>query len=129
MGGTVMKAPGRTDEPGGARAKDAGGRVQGRAPGVSAEGRSQRMFLKVGRDGRVLIPAAIREAMKLEPGGEVMAWLEDGALRLLSPKMGMEQAQEAVCRIIGKDVRLVDELIAERRAEARGESETEGLDG
>ena len=132
------KGPKGAKDPGGAKdpegAKCSKSQKAAAAPAApEPDAPAGRMVLKVGRDGRLLIPAAIREAMKLEPGGTVMAWLEEGELRLLSPRMGMERAQEMVRRYIPEDVQLADELIEERRYEAQREdreaSEAEGTGG
>ncbi len=78
--------------------------------------------LSVGRDGRLLIPADLRGAMKLGEDGLVTARVDDGVLILMSPDTAIRKAQELVRRYIPEGVSLVDELIAERRSEAARES-------
>jgi AbrB family looped-hinge helix DNA binding protein len=78
--------------------------------------------LKVDAGGRVLIPSAIREAMKIGEGDTVLAWLEDGELHLVSPKVALRQAQELARKLIRGADTLADELIAQRREEARRET-------
>jgi bifunctional DNA-binding transcriptional regulator/antitoxin component of YhaV-PrlF toxin-antitoxin module len=85
------------------------------------DGIRNRIKLKVGPEGRVLIPASIRTAMGAEEGGQLLAWLEHGELRLVSPKIAMRRAQELVRELIPGDDSLADELIADRRREAAEE--------
>lgn len=82
-----------------------------------------RQRLNVGLDGRLLIPQAMREAMMLEPDGVVTVSVEDGELRVISPRAGVLRAQALVRSLVPDDVSLVDELIADRRAEAAREAE------
>jgi AbrB family looped-hinge helix DNA binding protein len=90
-------------------------------PGAAAvpEGIRHRVRLKVDAGGRVLIPSAMREAMKIGEGDTVLAWLEDGELHLVSPKVALRQAQELARKLIRGAGTLADELIAQRREEAR----------
>ncbi len=78
---------------------------------------------KLGPDGRVVIPAAFRDALGLKDGDVLFARLENGELVLLTPKAAMRRAQEIVRRFVPDNVSLVDELIEDRRREAMRESE------
>jgi hypothetical protein len=51
----------------------------------------------------------------------VLAWLEEGELRVVGTEVAGRQAQRIACARIGSNVRLADELIADRRAKARRE--------
>lgn len=67
--------------------------------------------------GRIVIPAAFRRALNMKPGDDVILEFEDGELRVRTRAAGIRRAQE----ILGKYLTgpsPVDELIAERRAEA-----------
>lgn len=78
-------------------------------------------FLTVGSDGRVLIPAELRRAMKLGADGRVNVELVEGELRLFTPAVALEKLQRY---ILGHDQghgSAVDELIAQRRTEASAE--------
>lgn len=86
------------------------------------EGIRHRVTLKVDPGGRVLIPSAVREAMKIGEGDTVLAWLEDGELHLVSPRVALRQARELARKLIPGADTLTDELIAERREEARREA-------
>ncbi|NJM30430.1 MAG: AbrB/MazE/SpoVT family DNA-binding domain-containing protein [Rhizobiales bacterium] len=74
--------------------------------------------LTVGKDGRVVIPAAARARMELGTDGLVIARIVDGELRLMSPLAGMRRAQEIAMKYKVPGQSVVDELIAERRAAA-----------
>jgi hypothetical protein len=80
-----------------------------------------RLRLRVDPGGRVLIPAGVREAMNIGDDGAILAWLENGELRLVSPVMASRQAQELARQLIRGDDSLADELIANRREEATRE--------
>jgi len=86
-------------------------------PGFSV---ANRLRLTLGPGGRVVIPAAFREAMQLEEGDALLAWLEDGELHLLSPRVGARQAQAMLKGLLGGN--LADELIEDRRREAEVEA-------
>lgn len=78
---------------------------------------------KLGPDGRIVIPAAFRESLGLKDGDVLFARLENCEIVLLTPKAAMRRAQEIVRRFVPDDVSLVDELIEDRRREAKHESE------
>ncbi len=80
----------------------------------------QHWRLKIAPNGRVVIPAAARAAMRVDASGIVTARMEDGVLRLITPMMAVEKIRKLIKRHAG-DRSLVDELIAERRAEAERE--------
>jgi len=75
--------------------------------------------LQVGPQGRVVIPAALRQAMGIEPGSVLLAQIKDGKLVLETQQQVLTQfyARFAKARM-DSEGSVVDELIAERRAEA-----------
>ena len=81
----------------------------------------QQRATKVDRHGRVVIPAEYRRALGLRAGDAVVVQLDDGALRILTRAQAIRRAQEIVAKYVSPDRSLVDELIAERRAEAARE--------
>ncbi len=93
--------------------------VHGPRPGL---GVANRVRLTLGPGGRVVIPAALREAMEIEEGDAILAWVEDGELHMLSPRVGARQAQAMLKSLMPEGASLADELIAERRREAEAES-------
>ncbi len=73
---------------------------------------------RVGAGGRIVIPAEYRKALGLKPGDEVVLVLEDGEVRLLTPKQTIQRAQALVRRYVPEGRALVEELLQERREEA-----------
>ena len=76
---------------------------------------------KIDKNGRVFIPAEYRRELGLNPGDRVVVQLHEGEVRILSQLEGIRRAQEIVARYIPPERSLVDELIADRRAEAARE--------
>jgi AbrB family looped-hinge helix DNA binding protein len=72
-------------------------------------------------NGRIVIPAAMRKALKVKPGDELMLHMEDGELLVTTHTQRIRKAQELVRRYVPEGVSLVDELIAERREAAKRE--------
>ncbi|MFH1140634.1 MAG: AbrB/MazE/SpoVT family DNA-binding domain-containing protein [Chloroflexota bacterium] len=76
--------------------------------------------VRVGPQGRMVIPASIRETLCLQPGDSLIARVEDGYLVL-------EKREHILARLkarfgeVPSGVSMVEELIEERRAEARQE--------
>lgn len=79
--------------------------------------------LRIDRGGRVVIPAEVRAAMMIKPGDTMSASVVDGELRLMSRDVAIRRAQELVRRYVPEGVSLVDELVAQRRADARRDTE------
>jgi AbrB family looped-hinge helix DNA binding protein len=83
---------------------------------------SRAVPLRIGPQGRVVIPARLRRELEIEPGETLMARVE-------SRRLVLERRDEILERLRSelRDARpergsVVDELIAERRAEARREA-------
>ncbi len=81
----------------------------------------ERLDVKVGPGGRVVIPAIFRKAMKLKEGDQLMARIVDGELCLMTPEMGIKRAQRMVRESIPPDVDLVEALLEMRREEVADE--------
>jgi AbrB family looped-hinge helix DNA binding protein len=64
---------------------------------------------------RTVIPAEYRKALGLNPGDEVVLLLEEGGIRILTPREAARRAQAVVRGYSPAGRRLADELIAERR--------------
>ncbi len=76
---------------------------------------------RIGKGGRVVVPAKYRKALDLKPGDDVILVLEDGEVRITTLPRVIQRAQEIVRRYIPEGRSLVDELIRERRDEAARE--------
>ena len=78
--------------------------------------------LRIGPDGRIVVPAAFREAVGLKEGDVLFARLDGGEIHLLTPKAAMRRAQSIVREFVPQGVSLVDELIEDRRREVEHEA-------
>jgi AbrB family looped-hinge helix DNA binding protein len=76
--------------------------------------------VKVGPKGRVVVPAPIRRQLGIEEGTELLARIEGDGI-VLEPRTAALRRLQALFAHIPRDVSLVDELLAERREEARRE--------
>ncbi|TAK26103.1 MAG: AbrB/MazE/SpoVT family DNA-binding domain-containing protein [Chloroflexota bacterium] len=76
----------------------------------------------MGRQGRIVIPAEIRRELAIEPGDKLIALNDDGELHLLTHAQLVKRLQDLFAHI-PKGVSLADELISERREEARHEDD------
>jgi len=83
----------------------------------SAPGSTEKFNLQVAQDGRVLIPAEIREAMLIREAGTLTARVENGELRIMAPKVALLRIQQLIKKMDNSEGSAVDELIAERKAE------------
>ncbi len=80
-----------------------------------------RVRARLSEGGRIVIPAEFRRALDLEIGDEVILDLVEGQLTVLTPQQAIKRAQGLVRKYVPEGHGLVEELIAERRAEAAGE--------
>jgi bifunctional DNA-binding transcriptional regulator/antitoxin component of YhaV-PrlF toxin-antitoxin module len=78
--------------------------------------------VRMDRHGRILIPAAMREVMDAKAGDVLFLQCRKGELRVQTHMQRIAWAQALVRRYVPAEVSLVDELIAERRAEAKREA-------
>lgn len=74
-------------------------------------------------NGRLVIPAAIREQLGINPGDPILMEAEDGVLRIESVPTRIARIQREFAHLIKPGVLASDELIAERREETRREEE------
>jgi antitoxin PrlF len=81
----------------------------------AAEGK--RAWVKVGPGGRIVIPAAVRRALRIVEGEHVQVQVRDGELRLVPRDIVYSRVQDANAERIPPGVSLVDQLIEERRLE------------
>jgi AbrB family looped-hinge helix DNA binding protein len=80
-------------------------------------------WTRVDSQGRVVIPAEVRQRMSIEPDSPIAFVEEDGALGLMTVDQGIKRVQAMAARIIKRKPgrSLVDDFIADRRAEAARE--------
>ena len=81
--------------------------------------------VNLGPDGRIVIPAHLREALQLGDSDVLFARIEDGELRLATARSMQKRVNEMLREFVPAGVSLVDELLAERRREVEKEAESE----
>ena len=84
----------------------------------------QQVKVRVSEKGRIVIPVSIREELGIKVGDVVDLRIEDKELRISTLKARIERAQKRVRKYIEPGKSLADELIAERREEAKREAST-----
>ncbi|HEV2013286.1 MAG TPA: AbrB/MazE/SpoVT family DNA-binding domain-containing protein [Candidatus Dormibacteraeota bacterium] len=78
--------------------------------------------VQLGDRGRLVLPAEIRKQLNLREGDELLVTVQpDGSLRLTSPRLAVRETR-GLYRAQARHRSLVDELIADRRAEAKRET-------
>ena len=80
---------------------------------------SQRVKLVEG--GKLVIPAAFRREMGVKPGDTLIVEMNEGELRVRSLPSAIQRVQARMRELNPEGRSLVDELIADRRAEAARE--------
>jgi AbrB family looped-hinge helix DNA binding protein len=84
---------------------------------------SQSVEVHLGRQGRLVIPSALRRLLGFEEGDRLVAREESGRLVLEKPEMVKQRLKNRFAQVpINRS--LADELIAERREEAKREAAT-----
>jgi len=76
---------------------------------------------RMGEKGRVVIPAAMREALGMDVGGVLDLRVVEGELRISTMRSRLQRAQELVRQYVEPGVSLSEELSAERREAAKHE--------
>jgi AbrB family looped-hinge helix DNA binding protein len=90
---------------------------------ASGETKLNPIKLRLGPDGRIVIPALFREALNLSEGDTLIASVNDGELYLLTMRAAMRRAQAIVRQFVPEGVSLVDELLEDRRREVEREQQ------
>jgi bifunctional DNA-binding transcriptional regulator/antitoxin component of YhaV-PrlF toxin-antitoxin module len=73
---------------------------------------------KLNEEGRLVIPAAYRKLCGLGTGQEVMLRATQDGLLITTFDKALQRFQDDVAALVGPNVSLADELIADRRKEA-----------
>jgi AbrB family looped-hinge helix DNA binding protein len=76
---------------------------------------------QIGEKGRIVIPAAIREALGMDVGDSVILRIEDDELRISTIRGRIRRAQRNVRHLAPPGTLVSDELSAERREAAKNE--------
>jgi len=87
-------------------------------------GSMEQFTLAVDGSGRILLPAKVRKQLKLKKGSALIARVNEEQLVLQTRSQVLREVQEVFSRYRPKGGKLLsDELIADRRREARHELE------
>lgn len=78
---------------------------------------------RISENGRFVVPAAFRKAMGLKGGEDLVLSLDEEGLHIQTKRQQLARAQAMVREFIQPGQSLADELIAERRLEAKREAE------
>lgn len=76
---------------------------------------------KLTEGGRVVIPVELRKKLGMEIGDNLSIELRGDSLQITTGHAALRRIQKLVRKHVPAGVSLVDELIAERREEARNE--------
>ena len=79
--------------------------------------------VKLGEGGRLVIPAAMREALGIKPGDDIALECVDGELKVKSYMAVIRELQAEYSRIVPAGEGTVDEFLRDRREEQRGADE------
>lgn len=79
------------------------------------------MAVKVSGSGRMNLPAEVRRALGLKGPGHVILTMDDGTLTMRTMAQALERVRALARPYAPKDRLASDELIAERREEAKRE--------
>ena len=75
---------------------------------------------KLGKGGRVIIPATFRQNLHLEAGDDIILHMQENTIHITTPNQALHKLQANVknyANAAGEHISLVDELIAMRRLE------------
>ncbi len=77
--------------------------------------------VKLGQQGRLVVPAALRRAMGAAPGDDLSAYVDDGRLIVQTTANAARRIHGLYAHLGEPGASQVDGLIADRRAAARRE--------
>lgn len=87
-------------------------------PAAASSERAFSQCVHMDRAGRVVVPAGIRRALNIRDEQDLTITLEDDCIRLQTIDAGLKRIREIARRKRKRSGSIVDEFIAERRAEA-----------
>jgi AbrB family looped-hinge helix DNA binding protein len=82
---------------------------------------TQTFHARLTHDGRVVIPAPLRHRLGLKPGDPIVIDADEDSVRLRSYAQVVKDVQDYFRQFAPPGVSIVNELLAERRAEAARE--------
>ncbi|MCK5930960.1 MAG: AbrB/MazE/SpoVT family DNA-binding domain-containing protein [Fulvimarina manganoxydans] len=79
---------------------------------------AQQRTIPITENGRLNIPADMRRALGLEGAGRVILRMDENGIHIMTREHALQRVRELMAPYVTDGVSRVDELIAERRAEA-----------
>ncbi len=83
--------------------------------------REAKLVLTVRRQGRLVIPASVRRRLRISPGDQMTVTIDKGRL-VLEPRAAAAARARGMFKQLARGASVVDELVAQRREEARREN-------
>jgi antitoxin PrlF len=77
--------------------------------------------VRMGKSGRIVLPARLRHALRLQSGEVVLLRVEHDQLRLIPLRQAITVVQSRVRKYVPEQASLVDSLMDERHQEAKRE--------
>ncbi len=74
---------------------------------------------RMSKEGRVLIPAAVRQELGFSENEPLSIYVQDGEVRIVSRIHAVRQMQQRMAKYKKPGESVVDELLRDRRAEAK----------
>ena len=74
-------------------------------------------------NGRLVLPVLLRASLGVEKGGQIMAEIVDGEVRLSTPDVALDRARALFRQFVPAGSPIVDEVITDRRVESASEGE------
>jgi AbrB family looped-hinge helix DNA binding protein len=94
--------------------------------GVENKIGEQRVFkARIDDSGRIVLPAELRSDLGMSVGDTVTIVKDTSGIHVRTQAQALKAIQDYFQSFVPEDVSLVDELIAERRAEVKAESKRE----
>lgn len=75
----------------------------------------------IGENGRVILPAKLRQNLQLSSGDQIVFILDNEELKVVPLKNTVKQFQSRISNLNKDKISLVDSLLASRRHEAKSE--------
>lgn len=88
---------------------------------MKTETAEQPVRARLNENGRIVIPAAFREALGIAPGDEVLMRLEDDGVKISGVRQALARARGLVNAHVKGKRDLTASLLADRRREAKRE--------
>ena len=81
----------------------------------------QEYRVKISENGRILIPAVLRNQLHFNPGDELIMRVTDNELHLTSMQNAIKNAQALVNKYVPRNQSLINDLILTRKKEIKNE--------